>query len=114
MSQKLYVGNLPYTINSDQLRDLFAQAGSVVSADVLIDRMTGRSRGFGFVEMASEEDGQKAIEMFNEKDYEGRNLVVNVARPKEDRPRSDNFERRDRDRGGNRGGSSGGYRDNRR
>ena len=85
MNQKLYVGNLSYTVNDDMLRDLFAQAGTVASAQVLMDKMTGRSRGFGFVEM-SKEDSAKAIEMLNGKDWEGRKLVVNEARPMGDRP----------------------------
>ena len=81
MASKLYVGNLPYTITGDQLRDQFSQAGTVVDAVVISDRQTGRSKGFGFVEFEKEEDAQKAIEMFNGKDMEGRNLVVNEARP---------------------------------
>ncbi len=82
---KLYVGNLSYDITNDQLVDLFTQAGSVVSADVIKDRYSGRSKGFGFVEMASDEEAKKAIEMFNGKDFQGRNMVVNVARPKQPR-----------------------------
>lgn len=82
MSPKLYVGNLPYTITSDQLTELFSQAGTVVSADVITDKFSGRSKGFGFVEMSSEEDAQKAIEMFDGKEYEGRTLKVNEARPR--------------------------------
>ena len=85
MNNKLYVGNLDYTVNSDQLRDHFAAAGNVTDAVVIMDKYSGRSKGFGFVEFEKEEDAQKAIEMFNEKDFNGRNLVVNVARPREDR-----------------------------
>lgn len=85
-NQKLYVGNLPYSLTSDQLGAHFAQAGNVVSATVIADRQSGRSKGFGFVEMASPEDAQKAIEMFHGKEMEGRSLVVNVARPLEPRP----------------------------
>lgn len=84
-NQKLYVGNLPYTLTSDQLGTHFAQAGQVSSATVIADRQTGRSKGFGFVEMASPEDAQKAIEMFHGKELDGRTLVVNVARPLEPR-----------------------------
>jgi RNA recognition motif-containing protein len=87
MGQKLYVGNLPYSANDDSLREHFAQAGSVQSATVITDRMSGRSKGFGFVEMGSEKEAQAAIEMFNGKDFQGRNLTVNEARPKEERPR---------------------------
>ncbi len=89
MSTNLYVGNLPYGVTSDQLAQIFAQAGTVSSATVIVNKHTGRSKGFGFVEMASDEEGQKAIEMFNGKDVEGRNLVVNVARPKEETPQTE-------------------------
>ena len=90
-SKNLYVGNLPFSMNTAGLEALFAQAGSVASASVIIDRMSGRSRGFGFVEMASDAEAAKAIEMFNNKDIEGRNMVVNEARPKEERPRENSF-----------------------
>lgn len=83
----LFVGNLPYNMTSDQMGQLFAQAGTVVSAKVISDKYSGRSRGFGFVEMSNDEESKKAIEMFNGKDVEGRALVVNEARPREDRPR---------------------------
>ncbi len=100
MATKLYVGNLSYGTTSDSLRDAFAQAGTVVSATVLSDKMTGRSRGFGFVEM-EEADAAKAIEMWNGKDLDGRNLRVNEARPMAERPPR-RFEQRsgggDRDR----------------
>lgn len=89
MSQKLYVGNLPYNVRDESLGQLFASAGAVQSATVITDRMSGRSKGFGFVEMGSEEEAQKAIEMFHGKEFEGRTLTVNEARPKEDRPRRD-------------------------
>jgi RNA recognition motif-containing protein len=85
MSMKLYVGNLAFQTSSEDLQQLFSQAGTVESASVVEDRETGRSRGFGFVEMASKEDGQKAIEQFNGKEVNGRNLNVNEARPREDR-----------------------------
>jgi cold-inducible RNA-binding protein len=85
MATKLYVGNLPFQTTSDDLRDHFAQAGTVESAQVVEDRMTGRSRGFGFVEMTSPEEAAAAIEQFNGKDFNGRNLTVNEARPRTDR-----------------------------
>lgn len=85
MSTKLYVGGIPYTSTQDGLRDAFAQAGSVVSASIIIDKMTGRSKGFGFVEMTNEEDAKRAIEMWNGKDFEGRTLTVNEARPMQPR-----------------------------
>ncbi len=85
MNKKLYVGNLDYGVTSDQLGEYFAQAGSVVSSTVISDRYSGRSKGFGFVEMSSEKEAKKAIEMFNGKDFQGRNIVVNEARP--ERPR---------------------------
>lgn len=87
MSTKLYVGGLPYSSTEDTLLNHFSQAGTVTSANIIMDKMTGRSRGFGFVEMADEAGAQKAIEMFDGKDFEGRTLSVNEARPKEDRPR---------------------------
>ncbi len=99
MSIKLYVGNLSFQTSSDDLQKLFAQVGTVESATVVEDRETGRSRGFGFVEMASKEEGQKAIEEFNGKDLNGRNLTVNEARPREDRG--------NRSGGGGRGGFGG-------
>ena len=85
MATKLYVGNLSYNTTNDSLRDAFAQGGTVVSATVLTDRMSGRSRGFGFVEM-EEADAAKAIEMWNGKDLDGRKLRVNEARPMAERP----------------------------
>ena len=91
---KLYVGNLAFQTSSTDLQELFAQAGTVQSASVIEDRDTGRSRGFGFVEMASKEEGDAAIAQFNGKEFNGRNLTVNEARPREDR-------------GGNRGGGGG-------
>jgi RNA recognition motif-containing protein len=108
---KLYVGNLAFQTSSEELQTLFAQAGTVESAAVVEDRETGRSRGFGFVEMASNEEGQKAIEQFNGKELNGRNLNVNEARPREDRGGGGGgrggF-------GGNRGGGrSGGFNGNR-
>lgn len=78
---KLYVGNLSYSTTSDQLREYFSQAGSVVDATVISDKRTGRSKGFGFVEFESSDAAQKAIEMFNGKEFGGRNITVNEARP---------------------------------
>lgn len=98
MATKLYVGNLPFRTTSDDLREVFSQAGTVESASVIEDRETGRSRGFGFVEMATPEEGQAAIEQFNGKDMGGRNLTVNEAKPKTERSGG----------GGGRGGYGGG------
>ena len=81
MAKKLYVGNLPYSIDENGLKDLFSEAGTVSSAIVIKDRETQRSRGFGFVEMDSDEEAQKAVDTFNEKEVEGRKLIVNEARP---------------------------------
>ncbi|MEK7614061.1 MAG: RNA-binding protein [Patescibacteria group bacterium] len=89
MAKKLYVGGLPYSSTADELKSHFSQAGNVESATIINDKMTGRSKGFGFVEMSTDEDAQKAIEMFNGKDFSGRNLTVNEARPMEERPRRD-------------------------
>jgi RNA recognition motif-containing protein len=94
--KKLFVGSLPFTTKEDELKDLFSQAGTVESSIIIMDKMTGRSKGFGFVEMSSDEEAQKAVEMFNGSDMGGRNIIVSEARPQEDRPRN-NF-------GGNRGG----------
>ena len=93
MAKKLYVGGLPYSTSEDQLKDLFAQAGSVESSIIIMDKMTGRSKGFGFVEMSSDEEASKAIEMFDKKEYEGRTLTVNEARPMEARPPRRDFNR---------------------
>ena len=84
MSTKLYVGNLSFGVTSDDLQEHFAQAGTVESAKVVEDRDTGRSRGFGFVEMSSSDEAQAAIEQFNGQDLDGRSLVVNEARPREE------------------------------
>src|SRR5215210_225230 len=98
MSMKLYVGNLSFQTSSEDLQQLFAQAGTVESASVVEDRETGRSRGFGFVEMSSSEEGQAAIQQFNGKEINGRSLTVNEARPRENRGG-----------GGGGGGGRGGY-----
>jgi RNA recognition motif-containing protein len=102
MAKKLYVGGLPYTTTQQALQDAFSKAGTVQSATVISDKMTGRSKGFGFVEFADDAEADRAIEMFNGKDFEGRTLTVNEARPLEARP-----PRRD-----DRGGFGGGRRDN--
>lgn len=88
MAKKLYVGNLSYGTTSEGLKSAFEAAGAVIEATVLMDKMTGRSRGFGFVTM-EDADAEKAIAMFDGKDLDGRNVKVNEARPMEDRPRRD-------------------------
>jgi RNA recognition motif-containing protein len=88
MAKKLYIGNLSYNTTEEGLRSAFEQAGTVLSTTVIMDKMTGRSRGFGFVEM-EDADTEKAIDMWSGKDLDGRDLVVNEARPLEDRPRRD-------------------------
>jgi RNA recognition motif-containing protein len=97
MATKLYVGNLSFKTTGDSLRDLFSQAGTVESASIIEDRETGRSRGFGFVEMATAEEAATAIQQFNGKEIDGRSLTVNEAKPKTDRG------------GGGGGGGRGGY-----
>lgn len=86
MGAKLYVGNLPYSIDEAKLQEHFARYGSVVSARVIIDKFSGRSKGFGFVEMSSGEEAERAIAALNGQDFEGRSLVVSEARPQEPRP----------------------------
>ena len=81
MGKKLYVGNLPFSASDESLQEIFAQAGSVQSAKVIMDRDTGRSKGFGFVEMSSDQEAAGAIQMFNGVDYGGRNVTVSEARP---------------------------------
>jgi RNA recognition motif-containing protein len=85
MESKLYVGNLPYTATPESLSELFSQAGTVESADIIKERDTGRSKGFGFVSMSSAEEAQKAIQLFNGYSFNGRPLTVNIARPREER-----------------------------
>ncbi|MEK7538870.1 MAG: RNA-binding protein [Patescibacteria group bacterium] len=85
MAKKLYVGGIPYSTTEDDLKGAFAGAGEVLSAAIIIDKMTGRSKGFGFVEMAKDADAEKAIELWNGKDFQGRTLTVNEARPLEER-----------------------------
>jgi len=90
MARKLFVGGLPYRTTGDELRDAFAQAGEVASASIVTDRETGRSRGFGFVEMANDADAAGAIAMWNGKDFDGRKLTVNEAKPLEARAPREN------------------------
>ena len=97
MTMKLYVGNLAFQTSSEELQTLFSQAGTVESVSLIEDRETGRSRGFGFVEMSTKEEGAAAIQQFNGKDLDGRALKVNEAKPREDR-------------GGGGGGRNGGSR----
>ena len=90
MNSKLYIGGIPYTSTNDDLKAHFGAAGTVTSAQIIIDKMTNRSKGFGFVEMSSDAQAEKAISMFHDQDFQGRRLTVNVARPlapREDRPR---------------------------
>jgi RNA recognition motif-containing protein len=89
MAKKLFVGGVPFATTSDDLKQHFSAAGNVVSAQIITDKFSGRSKGFGFVEMASDDEADKAIEMFNGNDFGGRKLVVNEARPKTEGPRRD-------------------------
>src|SRR5215208_3044747 len=102
MAKKLYVGNLSYQVDSSELEKLFSAHGTVSSAQIISDRETGRSKGFGFVEMNSDSEAQAAIAALNGQDYQGRALTVNEARPKEERPGGFGG-------GGGRGGGGGGY-----
>lgn len=107
---RLFVGNLSYQTMEQDIQDYFSQAGSVTSVSLMMDKFTGKSRGFAFVELASAEEANKAVEMFNGKELQGRALTVNIARPREERPRSHSggggggggFRGRDRDGGGGR------------
>jgi RNA recognition motif-containing protein len=85
MAKKLYVGGLPYSTSDSELKDAFSQAGAVSSAVIIMDKMSGRSKGFGFVEFANDDDAMKAIDMWNGKDFGGRSLTVNEARPMQPR-----------------------------
>jgi len=98
-SNKLYVGGLPYSVTDDQLQEIFSPHGTVESARVITDRMTGRSRGFGFVEMSTQSEAEEAIQKMNGTDLEGRSLTVNEAKPQQERS------------GGGGGGRGGGGRD---
>jgi len=111
MGTKLFVGNLSFDVTENDLQDLFAQAGSVSTVNIMQDRATGRARGFGFVEMSSDADAQKAITMFNGKDFQGRALTVNEARPREERSGGGGGGGyRGGGGGGRGGGGGGGYR----
>ena len=103
MGTRLYVGNLSYQVDSSELQQLFAQHGTVNSAEVISDRLTGRSKGFGFVEMGSDDEAQAAIAALNGTDHGGRALTVNEAKPREERPRGGGG-------GGGYGGGGGGGR----
>lgn len=89
MSNKVFVGGIPYSTTEAELRDYFAQAGNITSCSIIIDRATNRSKGFGFVEFETEEEAQKAVETLNGTELGGRTIVVNIARPKEESPRND-------------------------
>ena len=104
MAKKLYVGGISYGTSEDTLKNHFAQAGAVESASIIMDKMTGRSKGFGFVQFANDADADKAVGMFNGQELEGRKLTVNEARPME--PRAP---RRDFNNGGGNGGSRGNW-----
>ena len=110
---KLYVGNLSFKTSTQDLEQLFAQVGTVESTNIIEDRETGRSRGFGFVEMSSKEEGEKAIEEFNGKEFDGRELKVNEAKPQENRSRGGGggYGGGGGNRGGYGGGGWGGRRD---
>jgi len=115
MAKKLFVGGLSYETTEETLKEAFSQAGTVESAVIITDKMSGRSKGFGFVEMSSEEEAKRATEMLNGKDLDGRSVTVNEARPMEDRPRDGGgfkraFRGGDR-RGSDRRGGFGGRRD---
>jgi RNA recognition motif-containing protein len=101
MATKLFVGSLSWNTTDDQLKDFFSQVGTVASASVIIDRETNRSKGFGFVEMSTDEEAKAAVDQLNGKELDGRTLVVNEARPREERPRGGG--------GGYGGGNGGGY-----
>ena len=111
MSTKLFVGNLSFNTTENQLQDLFAAHGTVTEVDIVMDKFSGRPRGFGFVTMETKEAAEAAIQALNGKDVDGRALTVNEARPREERPRSGGS--RGYDRGGG-GGGGGGRRDGRR
>jgi RNA recognition motif-containing protein len=106
MEKRLYVGNLSYSSTEGDIEELFKQAGTVTKCELMLDKFTSRSRGFAFVEMGTAEEAQKAVDMFNEQDLQGRNLRVNIARPREERPPR----RNNGGYGGGRGGYGGGDR----
>jgi RNA recognition motif-containing protein len=100
---RLFVGNLSYQTMESDLQDYFSQAGVVSSVNLMLDKFTGKSRGFAFIEYGSSEDANKAVEMFHNKEFQGRQLTVNIARPREERSAA---------RGGGGGGGGGGWRSN--
>src|SRR5215469_13427077 len=108
MAARLFVGNLPFTTTENDLQDHFAQAGGVIAVNIMQDRATGRSRGFAFVEMSTAEEATKAITMFHQKDFQGRALTVNEARPREERPAGGGGGYGGGGGGGGRGGRGGG------
>lgn len=114
---RLFVGNISYQTMENDLQDLFAQAGVVTSVNLVLDKFTGRSRGFAFVEFGTPEEAAKAIELFHNKDFQGRALTVNVAQPREERPQRSGGGgggyRGDRGDRGERGGGDRGYRGDR-
>ena len=106
MSQsRLFVGNLSYQTMENELQEYFSQAGILSSVNLMLDKFTGKSRGFAFIEFSSPTDANKAVEMFHNKEFQGRQLTVNIARPRDERPPM---------RGGGGGGGGGGYREDRR
>ena len=107
MSTKLFVGNLSFKITENDLQDAFAACGTVVETNIMMDRMTGRPRGFAFISMSTPEEAQKAIDTLNGKDMDGRALTVNVARPREDRPPGGGGRGPRREYGGGGGGRGG-------
>ena len=113
MEPKVYVGNLPYDTTEEEIRQLFSGAGTVASASIVTDRETGRSKGFGFVQMSSQAEAEKAVSMFNGYQLHNRALKVDLARPREDRPRTGGGGGRDR-RGGSYSGGRGGNGGSRR
>ena len=113
MEPKVYVGNLPYDTTEEEIRQVFSGAGTVASASIVTDRETGRSKGFGFVQMSSQAEAEKAVSMFNGYQLHNRALKVDLARPREDRPRTGGGGGRDR-RGGSYGGGRGGNGGSRR
>ena len=111
MNNKLFVGNLSFNTTENALNDAFAAHGTVTETNLMMDRMTNRPRGFGFVTMSSEEEAQKAIAAMNGKELDGRALTVNIARPREDRPAGGGGGGGRREYGGGGGGGGGGRRD---
>lgn len=99
MDKKLFVGNLAYSVTEDQLREMFAKVGKIESCSLILDKFSGRSKGFAFVEMSTSEEAKEAIAKYNNFEIDGRKMVVNVARPKEESGRRDNFGSRSYSRG---------------